>query len=88
MTEEITTIKVLRKDRVWLENLFGQPTHIAFHKVRDLCPHPEKPRIYTTALIRIDGDRALNMNEGNTRQITGFLCGTCHKYIFPDPETK
>jgi hypothetical protein len=79
-----TTIQVFTKDRIWLENLFGQPTHFAFHKVRELCPHPEKERVYTSALILAGGD-SLNVLDG-AKHIHGFRCGSCNRYVFSDPD--
>ena len=86
MTEEITTIKVWKKDRRWLEALFGQPTHVAFHAVTQLCPHPEKERIYTSATVnRTDMTGAVKEDPDKNVEVNGFRCGACGRYVFQDP---
>lgn len=87
MAEDITTIKVLKKDRVWLESLFGQPTHIAFHKVRALCPHPVENRIYTSGFVApySTGKGVIKHGE-QPRTVHGFRCGVCGDYVFPSPD--
>jgi hypothetical protein len=82
MADEIMTIKVFTKDRVWLEKLYGQPTHVAFHKVRNLCPHPEESRTYVSAEVPY-GAEALNQTAP-ILTIHGFHCSACRKYIFLD----
>jgi hypothetical protein len=83
MTNEITTMKVLKKDRAWMQLLFGQPTHVAFHKMRNLCPHPENLRIYTSALVKKDRtsfDASDELIDYET--VIGFRCSACNLYVF------
>jgi hypothetical protein len=85
MTNETTTIKVFTRDRDWLTDIFGAPTHIAFHKLISTgCIHPEESRTYTTALISV-GDEP--WDKGKKRMVSGFYCEQCHSYVLPDPRS-
>ena len=66
-----TTIKVYKQDKERLTSLFGTPTHEAFNKLMDKCPHPEEHRQYTTAWIK---------DQSNS--FGGFYCRVCKSYIF------
>jgi hypothetical protein len=84
MDKTTTTITIFASDRAWLDRLFGKPVHAAFHKLRQLCPHPEGQRRYSAAVVREDG-QAFSQLEPNAKTITllGFHCGACDQYVFP-----
>ena len=85
MTNYIT-MRVLRKDRDRLFELFGAPAERAFHnaivQVDTNCPHYEPDRIYTTAIVgTVDG---LKVDEA--KQVSGFFCKHCRRYVFVPEE--
>ncbi len=82
-TDEITTIKVYKKDRRWLEELFGQPTHRAFRLAlaKASCQHPEGKRTYVMGLVPVVGEHLQAGVAG--KRIPGFYCAACESYIFP-----
>ncbi len=82
--ETIKTIKVYERDAERMTQMFGGPQWRAFHLAlaNSPCTHPEGMRVYTTALVPAYGEEALT--QGQERQISGFRCGACGNYVFPD----
>jgi len=77
-----TTIQVLTKDRRWLELMFGKPTHEAFHRATELCPHPEGGRAYTTGEVATK-DLAGTINlDRETLTVQGYYCAACQYFVF------
>jgi len=82
---QTTTIQVFPEDAEELVRRYGSPKRVAFHKLlHEGCSHPDVGRAYTTVLIPAEGDDAIEANH-EPRQLAGFRCGKCGRYIVPDP---
>ena len=88
MTKKFTTIRVYESDKDRLIESYGGPAHEAVSKaVNENCPHPEESRSYLTASLPMaDRDRVANSNP--RRQVGGFYCGRCGRYVFKNSQSQ
>ena len=86
--EPKTVIRIFEKDAGKLRKIFGQPQWDAFRKALAVaqCTHPEVERRYTTAFVSTDLENAIITDLNKTRTISGYHCGACGIYVFPDQE--
>jgi hypothetical protein len=85
--ETMKFIRVYEKDADRLNKLYGSPQWRAFRiaLAKTGCDHPEGLRTYTSAIIdaQIPG-KDIKQNSKVTT-LSGFYCGACGRYVFPDP---
>lgn len=82
MANELTTIRVYKKDKNTLLQKFNGPAHEAFRRaMAKTCTHPEEKRTYVMAELPTAGEEAITEN-GERRSIGGFYCKECHLYVF------